>query len=64
MKKRQKITISYEGSDYSVEVMKLLKVISYLKDESIKDASEENIAKLLEELQLYDEVFLRNINKA
>ena len=64
MKKKQKITISYQGSDYSVEVLKLLKVISYLEDESIKDASEENIAKLLEELQLYDEVFLRNINKA
>ena len=37
MKKKQKITISYQGSDYSVEVLKLLKVISYLKDESIKE---------------------------
>ena len=56
------IRISFKNKDYEVETDKLVHILEKLENTTIKK-SEEEIMKLFEKYSLYDEVFLKEVNK-
>ena len=55
-----KIEIKYNDKVYLIDKNKLLYVLSKLKNTKIKESE---IESLMEKYKLYDEYFLKNINK-
>lgn len=56
------IRISFKNKDYEVDTDKLVHILEKLENTTIKK-SEEEIMKLFEKYSLYDEVFLKEVNK-
>ncbi|MBR3604642.1 MAG: hypothetical protein IKL52_01275 [Candidatus Gastranaerophilales bacterium] len=48
---------------YDIEIEKILFVLSKLENKEIKFESFEQIKKLMKKYKLFDEYFLKNINK-
>lgn len=56
------LDVEFEGKTYGVEVDKLVYTLNILENSKI-NSKEENLRKLLDKYELYDEVFLTNVNK-
>ena len=56
------LDVEFEGKTYGVEVDKLVYTLNILENNKI-NSKEENLRKLLDKYELYDEVFLTNVNK-
>lgn len=62
MNKKQYLNLLYNNKNYSVNIDKLLKLLSILEGCEILDASESELINLVKKYHLFDEVFLENIN--
>ena len=56
------IKVEFEGKIYDVEVEKLVYALNILENGKVKD-TEEELRKLLDKYDLYDDIFLTTINK-
>lgn len=57
------IIIALNGIEYKVYSVKLQTILSYLENKEIVIKNEKQLSELLEKYELYDEGFLKNINK-
>ena len=61
---RIKYKILNEYQEFDVEIKKLLYILSKLENNNdLKYENQEQIEKLMEKYNLFDEYFLKNINK-
>ncbi len=63
MKSADFIIISFNNVDYKISISKLQTVFSVLENEKVIIKSEKQIRSLMKKYTLFDEGFLKNINK-
>ncbi len=62
-KSKNTIIIKYKNIDYNIDKQKLTRILEILLDKEIVSPTDEEICSLLVEYNLYDEVFLSQINE-
>ena len=62
MKVDKYIVIPFEGKNYNVDCEKLEAVLSFLENKEVIIESDEQLSELLKKYDLYNDVFLKNIN--
>ncbi len=63
MKARETIEINLLGKDYEIDKNKLLYVLSALENKEITNCTKNQISELMTKYDLFDENFLKHINK-
>ena len=63
MKTADFIIVSFDGVDYKISITKLQKVFSVLENRKIIIKSEKEVKNYMKKYTLYDEDFLKKINK-
>ena len=63
MKIRNSVKISFKGKDYEIDIERISYVISKIEDCEMKLSTKEEIIPYLKKHKLFDEYFLKNINK-